>query len=153
MTKYSNAYTEVSVILDSLVQEDFDKIPPEVIDAIYENRNLEYNYEINDDIGLKDQQMLPETKAILFNLFRDYLSTPEQKEKIIKMQNEERQKTELKKQKMYSLDVFNNQNKKDAIKQEVQEKKLELIDYKESFLAKVWKKLKSIFCKKIKKNI
>ena len=27
---------------------------------------------------LKDQEMLPETKAILFNIFRDYLSTEEE---------------------------------------------------------------------------
>ena len=56
--------------------------------------------------------MLPETKAILFNLFRDYLATPEQKQKIIKMQHEERQKNELKKQQKYSTDVFINRKNK-----------------------------------------
>ena len=40
--------------------------------------NEEYEYYMNEDIDLSNQQMLPETKATLFNLFRDYLSTPEQ---------------------------------------------------------------------------
>ena len=34
--------------------------------------------------------MLPETKDILFNIFRDYLAMPEQKEKNIRIQKEER---------------------------------------------------------------
>ena len=63
--------------------------------------NKEYEYKIKEELELKEQPMLPETKAILFNLFRDYLATPKQKEKIIKMQNDERQKNELKKQKQY----------------------------------------------------
>ena len=63
-----------------------EMIPDEVIKTIEENRNTEYEFDLDEDIELKDQELLPETKAILFNLFRDYLSTAEQKEKIIKMQ-------------------------------------------------------------------
>ena len=96
MTKYKNAYTEVYEIIKQLDEEEYNKIPLEVIKAIEENRNTEYKFDLDEDIELKDQELLPETKAILFNLFRDYLSTAEQKEKIIKMQAEERQKSESK---------------------------------------------------------
>lgn len=65
MSNRANAYTEVYTILQDLNTEEYNKIPPEII------------------------------KAILFNLFRDYLATSEQKEKIIKMQNEGRQKSGL----------------------------------------------------------
>ena len=92
--------------MQDLDEDEYDKIPPEVIEAIKANMNKEYNYELDDELQLKDQPMLPETKAILFNLFRDYLATTEQKAKIIRMQNEERQKNELKKQQMYNTDVF-----------------------------------------------
>ena len=37
----------------------------------------EYEYFLAEELELKDQTMLPETKEILFNLFRDYLATPE----------------------------------------------------------------------------
>ena len=110
MTKYNDAFAEVAVILDSLVEEDYDKIPAEVIEAINENRNLEYEYELDEEVDLSKQTMLPETKAILFNLFRDYLSTDEQREKIIRMQKEERTRNEEKKRLKYSTDVFENRN-------------------------------------------
>lgn len=106
MSNRKNAYTEVYTILEDLNEEEYNKIPPEIIKAIRINRNVEYNYELDDELELKEQPMLPETKAILFNLFRDYLATEEQKEKIIKMQEEERKKNELKKKQQYNTDVF-----------------------------------------------
>ena len=101
MKNYGNAFSEVYEILNCLEDDEFNKIPIDLINVITENRNLEYNYEIHDDIELKDHKMLPETKAILFNIFRDYLSTPIQKEKIIRMQAEERRKNEELKRKQY----------------------------------------------------
>ena len=98
MNNRKNAYKEVYTILQELNEEEYNKSPPEIIEAIRANMNEEYDYELDEELELKDQQMIPETKAILFNLFRDYLATPEQKEKIIRMQNEERQKIEIKKQ-------------------------------------------------------
>ena len=108
MNNRRNAYTEVYIILKDLNEEEYNKIPSEVIKAIDENRNKEYIFELNDELELKEHTLLPETKAILFNLFRDYLATSEQKEKIIKMQNEERDKIELNKQQNYITDVFVN---------------------------------------------
>ena len=108
MNNRRNAYTEVYIILKDLNEEESNKIPSEVIKAIDENRNKEYIFELNDELELKEHTLLPETKAILFNLFRDYLATSEQKEKIIKMQNEERDKIELNKQQNYITDVFVN---------------------------------------------
>ena len=111
MNRKKNSYTEVYTILQDLNEEEYNKIPVEVIEAIKINRNEEYNYELDDELELKEQPMLLETKAILFNLFRDYLATPEQRKKILKMQNEERQKEELKKQQKYDVDIFKNRRK------------------------------------------
>ena len=141
MTKYKNAYTEVYEIIEQLNEEEYNKIPPQVIKAIEENRNTEYEFELEEDIELKDQELLPETKAILFNLFRDYLSTPEQKEKIIKMQAEERLKNEQKKQEQYNSDVFVNKQKKQPIKEE----HTELIEYKENIFKRIFNKIRQFF--------
>lgn len=141
MTKYKNAYTEVYEIIEQLNEEEYSKIPPQVIKAIEENRNTEYEFELDEDIELKDQELLPETKAILFNLFRDYLSTPEQKEKIIKMQAEERLKNEQKKQEQYNSDVFANKQKEQTIKEE----HTELIEYKENIFKRILKKIRQFF--------
>ena len=141
MSNRNNAYTEVYTILQDLNEEEFNKIPAEIIETIEANRNEDYEYELDDELELKEQPMLPETKAILFNLFRDYLATPEQKAKIIRMQNEERQKNELKKSKMYSTDVFENKEEK---KIETPEKEIvQLVKYKENIFKKILNKIKS----------
>ena len=154
MNNRRNAYTEVYTILQDLDEEEYNKIPPKVIKAIEENRNFEYKFELDDDLELKEQTLLPQTKAILFNLFRDYLATPEQKQKIIKMQNEERAKIELKKKQMYNSEIFPNkeskieeerqENAKDEIK-EKEENSLDLVEYKPSFLNKVWCYIQRLF--------
>lgn len=146
MNNRKNAYKEVYTILQELNEEEYNKIPPEIIEAIRANMNEEYEYELDEKLELKDHQMLPETKAILFNLFRDYLATPEQKEKIIRMQNEERQKIEIKKQQQYSTDVFERKQNENS-KQNQQETK-QLIEYKENIFKKILNKIIKFFIKK-----
>ena len=135
MSNRKNAYAEVYTILQELNEEEYNKIPPEVIKTIEANRNEEYEYELDDELELKDQPMLSETKAILFNLFRDYLATPEQKAKIIRMQNEARQKNELKKQQMYNTDVFVNKPKENQSSNN--NETMQIVEYKENLLNKI----------------
>ena len=146
MNNRKNAYTEVYTILQELNEEEYNKIPPEVIKTIEANRNEEYEYELDDELELKEQPMLPETKAILFNLFRDYLANPEQKTKIIRMQNEERQKNELKKQQMYNTDLFANKPKKNVT--ENNNETIQIVEYKGSIFKSILNKIKSFFIKK-----
>lgn len=146
MSNRENAYTEVYTILQELNEEEYSKIPPEVLETIEANINKEYEFMLDDELELKEQQILPETKAILFNLFRDYLATTEQKEKIIKMQNEERQKRELKKQHNYNVDVF--QNKTKISTKPIENQDNELIEYRESIFTKIVNKIKNWFGKK-----
>ncbi len=86
---YQKAFTEVYEILNYLDEESYNKIPKEVIEAIRENRNIEHNFFIDESIPFCEQKMLDETKAILFNLYRDYLTTTERRNKIIMYQNQE----------------------------------------------------------------
>ena len=143
MSNRKNAYAEVYTILQELNEEEYNKIPPEVIETIEANRNEEYEYELDDELKLKDQPTLPETKPILFNLFRDYLAPPEQKAKIIRMQNEARQKNELKKQQMYNIDVFANRQKEDTVQQNSEKK--QIVKYKENIFKKILNKIKRFF--------
>ena len=145
-TNYRNALKEVYVILDNLVEEDYDKIPPELIETIYQNMNGDYEFEINEKQDLFKQKILPETKAILFNLFRDYLSEPWQKEKIIRMQKEERQKNELEKKELYSTDVFVKKEKINNV--EVPKEAVEPIVYEENIFKKIINRIVKIFTKK-----
>lgn len=99
---YKNAFTEVHEILKYLDEIDYNKIPNDIISVIEENRNKEYQYFIDESISLSEQKMLQETKAILFNLFKDYFSTDEQKDKINNFQKAERARIENEKKDNYN---------------------------------------------------
>lgn len=148
MNSRRNAYKEVYIVLQDLNEEDYNKIPSEIIETIKENSNEEYEFVLNDELELKEQLLLPETKAILFNLFRDYLATPVQKEKILKMQSEERKKVEEKKKQNYTnVDIFKT-NKHEDIEEETNNKEVQLVQIKkEGFFRKLINKIKLFFKK------
>lgn len=152
MNNRRNAYTQVYTILQDLNEEEYNKVPPEIIETIRVNRNEDYEYELNEELELKNHEMLPETKAILFNIFRDYLATPEQKEKIIQMQNEERQRNELRKQRQYDTNVFANKERNITKTKEnladLENEKMQIVEYKENIFKIIFNKIKSFFTKK-----
>lgn len=147
-SNYKNAFAEVYEILNLLDKEEYKKIPQNVINAIETNRNYEYNYHINNEIELCKQPMLPETKAILYNIFRDYLSTQNQRQKIVEMQNIEREKLEETKRARYnSKNIFKgreeNTNKMYNIDTKICNQII--IEKKESFIKQLIRKIKNIF--------
>ncbi len=111
--KQKNVYAEAFVILKHLEDDAYNKIPKEVMLAIEENRNLEYNYEMNEDLDLEKQPMMQETKAVLFNIYKDYIATPEEKAIIEKdLQRQREEINQLKKEKYNPDDIFKDQRKK-----------------------------------------
>ena len=144
-TKYVNAYTEVYEILSCLNNEEYLKIPEELIEVFEENRNLEYEYEINDEQDLSKQPMLKESKAILLNLFRDYLATPEQNQKIKQWLQAVRVDLENQKQKQYNNNVFENNKKYEKINNEESKTILPVVIKKQSIFYRIINKLKSFF--------
>lgn len=148
MTKvYQNAFTEVYEILSFLDKNDYDKIPKEIISAIEENRNQDYEYFLDESLPFEEQEMLPETKAILFNFFRDYLSTNEQKGKIINFQMNQRAKLEEEKRKSYDVDIF---RKKEV--DNIEQTALMKIEKNKKYI-KIWDFIKSVLNKVLNKKI
>ena len=143
-TKYVNAYAEVYEILSYLDKEEYNKIPKELIEVFEENRNLEYEYEVNEEQDLTNQPMLIETKAILLNIFRDYLATPEQSSKIKRWLYEDREYLDQQKRKKYPGNIFKDNSKKECNthKEEVM---LPTEIKKQSLIKKIFDKIKSIF--------
>ena len=143
-TKYANAYTEVYEILNCLDKDEYNKIPVELIEVFEENRNLDYEYEVNEDQDLTKQPMLIETKAILLNIFRDYLATSEQSQKIKQWLQADREYLEKQKQERYGTNVFENNCKKEYNTNKV-EAQLPIEIKKLSIFQKIINKIKSIF--------
>ena len=147
MTKlYRNAFAEVYEIIGYLKDEDYYKIPKEVIKAIDENRDKDYEFMLDESLPLEDQEMLPETKAILFNIFKDCFATEEKKQKISNYFTGYEYKKELeKKEKHNSDEIFKNKNSNNIKKNE----ELFLMEKtKENWVKKIINNIKSFFVKK-----
>lgn len=144
-TKYANAYTEVYEILNCLDEEEYSKIPEELLEVFEENRNLDYEYEVNEEQDLLKQPMLKETKAILLNIFRDYLATPEQKQKIKQWLQADRSYIERQKQEKYNSNVFKNKTRDKKIDNEESNTLLPVKIKKRSIFQKIINGLKRIF--------
>lgn len=145
--RYETAFSEVYEILQYLEKDEYKKIPSDLIETIKNNRNKKYLYNIDSEKKLKEQQMLPETKAILFNIFRDYLATETQKETIKKWQLDDLKKAEKEKRLKYDINVFkntrNSSNNSDNINGNMQLVKIE----EKSIWQKILNKIKTIFHK------
>ncbi len=147
--RYRDCYQEVYVILEHLDYEDYKKIPKEIINAIDNNRNKEYQYELKDDIELIEQPMMPETKATLYNLYRDYLGTSEQKEIVKKFQKAERRELEKIKSEKYNNFTFESNNEKNIEIEKIQpQSSFELTKIEnDNLFSKCIRKIKQFFCR------
>ncbi len=138
-TNYANAYKEVLVILNNLIKEDYDKIPKEYIDFLESNCNNEYEFYFDTSKSFEEQELLDETKYILFGLFEKFGATQNQKEKIKAFRNNYYKKLEEGKKEKYNTDVFQHRNNNT---QEQNEKKIvinevAIVEYKEGFFVKL----------------
>ncbi len=137
---YNKALVEVEVALNCLNIEDYQKIPQDVISAIEENKDENYTYEYNEDLDYEDWEFMSESKAILYNIFKQYLATDEQKQYLIQKERYEYSKSEEQKKKLYNPDNIFKKDDEDSNKNEKN-----LIEYKESAIKKIFDKIRSIF--------
>ncbi len=101
MKNYPNAFKEVYTVLSYLNDEDYKKIDAKVLEVINKEQNLEYNFVLDKNIDIQKQNFLPETKAILFNIFRDYLATEKQKDTLKNLLNQNQEKLEKERRNIY----------------------------------------------------
>lgn len=104
---YPKAYKEVIEILNYVPKESVDKIPKTMIDTFKTKMDKEYDFTVDVNKSFEEQDILEETKAIFANIFRDYWTTPYQKERIEAKEKYDRQKLEEEKMKKYNPeDIF-----------------------------------------------
>ena len=103
-TNYADVYKEVLVILDKLIEEDYNKIPKEYIEFLTENCNNDYEFNYDTSKTFEEQQLLDDTKYILFGLFEKFGATESQKEKIKAFKNSYHNKLEEEKKAKYNSD-------------------------------------------------
>ena len=138
-TNYANAYKEVLIILDNLIKEDYNKIPKEYIGFLKSNCNIEYKFSYDNSKTFEEQELLDETKYILFGLFEKFGATEIQKEKIKTFKDNYFRQIEQEKREQYNLDdIFKTVNKSKNTDAEIPENNSNtvLLEYKESFFTR-----------------
>ena len=146
---YKQAFTEVLEILSYLSKDNYNKISKELINAIESNRDTDYLYYIDTTKSLEEQEMLEETKAILFNIYRDYLADNNTKQQILNYQNQENiVKEQIKSQNIKINDMFTQKSKTngDEVK-DISYENVALIKVKPktNIFNKIINKIKSLF--------
>ena len=143
--KYPKAYKQVIEILKYVPQESVDKIPQEMIKIFKANMDDKYDFRIDINKTFEEQDLLEETKAILANIFRDYWATPEQKERILEKEKNDREIEENIKREKYNPDnLF--EKKQNVIQQNEEiQNNLPVELKKEKFYKKIINFMKKIF--------
>ena len=142
---YEEAFVEVNEVLKLMPIDLLSKIPAQFRQTISDNKATNYNVVIKEP--LEEQKLKKETVAILGLIYRDFLASPEEKEKLQMEDAEELDKIEQEIQKQYNIDnIFEKKKKiKDVDNQQFS---TDITIYKESnFLSKLFNIIKGIFKK------
>lgn len=140
--KYSKALKEVYYILKISSQEEIEKIPEEIIELIKENMDKDYEPKIDFEENF-EKSVLEETLVILALLYRDYLASAEEREKLLSQE-----KIEIEKQReKYSIDnIFKNQKITKESNDNVENKIIE--SKKEKWYENIINKIKNMLNKR-----
>lgn len=142
--EYANAYSEVLEILRYVSIKNYNKIPERKIKVFEENANKNYKFNFNPSKTLDQQNVSKRARAILGVLFRDYWATEMQREKIKHKQDCDRKILEKQRKEKYDLDNIFNDKKTQVIVDNIENDRLQLVEYKENALNKFIKFVKRL---------
>ena len=143
---YAKAYKEIIEILKYTKKSDVKKIPKEKIIMWKTNMDEKWNFSLDTTIELENQNILPETRAIMANIFYDYWATDYQKQRIDEKDKKNAETQEIEKREKYNPDnIFQN---KTVIKDVVNESNTSLIiAKKEKWHKKIFISIINLFSK------
>ena len=143
---YAKAYTEVLEIINHFSEDEYKEIPKEKIDFYEKHKDREYDFKINPNIDLAEQNISRKANAILVSLYRDYFATAKQKEILKNLLQQNQEKLEKEKYLKYNPDNIFNKSYDNNIKDSKDE--VALVEIKnEVWYRKILNFFKRIFSK------
>lgn len=152
-TIYLNSLSELSEIIKNLGEKIRAKIPNDVIDYIENNKSQTYKWNYNPDLPLDEQNMLPETEELLTAIYRDYICTDAEKEKVDEVLVDNENYIEESNRNVIENEKIEKSLNVDTIAQNYKSREEEFISNspaiveKQNFFVKIINKIKSIFSK------
>lgn len=141
------AYSEIDEFSGLLTEEQRNEIPKKLREFFKEEKDKEYIKSINPSIPIKEQSLKEETLAIIALLNLQYWCKDEEEKnrlKAIYAQNEKKYQDMLY-EKYNPNDIFKKKDENIIHNSIEQEKNMQMIEYKESFIKKIICKIKKIF--------
>lgn len=144
---YACAYKEVIEVLKHTKREDVNKIPKLEIILWRQNMKKDYDFKIDENKPIEEQNLSKEAKAVLANIFKKYWATDYQRERIEAKEKYDLEQIEKEKYKKYNPDDIFKNKKQIVSANDIVHEDISLIEYKESIFKKILNKLKNLFHK------
>lgn len=143
----SKAYAEVLLILSYMEQKYADMIPKKLLELFNEEKDQNYQPDINPKISLAEQNLQRKTLALLAMLNLNYWCKDEsEKQEMLKMYAENDKKIEAEMRERYNPDNLFKTRKKVEQNDEAKEESTEIIEYKEqNIFKKILNKIMKFF--------
>ena len=142
----SEAAVEFNIILKYTSEELKNKIPKKFLDFLQSIQSKNYKFEYDKTKKLDEQKLKPKTRGLIALVYQDYICNEAEKEEYIqKSQKLIKQIEESKREKYNPNDIFKDkkiENDKDTTNT------VEIVEYKESIIKRIIRKIKNIFTKK-----
>ncbi len=146
----SKAYTEVLLILSYMEQKYIDMIPKKLLELFNEEKDPNYQPDINPNTSLAEQNLQRKTLALLAMLNLNYWCKDEnEKQEMLKMYSENDKKIEAEMRERYNPDNLFKKRENVEQNDEVKEECTDIIEYKEQ---NIFKKILNRIIKFFKRN-
>ncbi len=146
----SKAYTEVLLILSYMEQKYIDMIPKKLLELFNEEKDPNYQPDINPNTSLAEQNLQRKTLALLAMLNLNYWCKDEnEKQEMLKMYSENDKKIEAEMRERYNPDNLFKKRENVEQNDEVKEEYTDIIEYKEQ---NIFKKILNRIIKFFKRN-
>lgn len=141
---YMDAFSEVDAILNIMPSNLYNKIPLKFRQMISEYKNNSYNPRIEEPV--ENFELKDESKIILSLIYRDFLCSDEEKERLKARDAQKLQEEEEQLREKYNPDnIFNNRKAENV---EAVTEPVAMVEYKESFFTRILNRIKNIFRRK-----
>lgn len=146
---YACAYKEVIEVLKHTKRKDVNKIPKLEIILWRQNMKKDYDFKIDENKPIEEQNLSKEARAVLANIFKKYWATDYQRERIEAKEKYDLEQIEKEKYEKFNPDtIFQNRHKVEN-QEETNINSVSMMKYKEkNFLQKIFDKIKNLFNRK-----
>lgn len=142
----SEAAVEFNSILEYTSEDLKNKIPKKFLDFLQSIQSKTYKFEYDKTKKLDEQKLKPKTRGLIALVYQDYICNEAEKEEYIqKSQKLIKQIEESKREKYNPNDIFKDkkiETDKDTTNT------VEIVEYKESIIKRIIRKIKNIFTQK-----